>query len=334
MGFVRRVTRWRLQPGSTEAYAFAVGCVTIATLLRWALGLITNEILPFPTYYPATLFAALVGGTVAGMVAATLGGLIGWWAFMAPHFGFLPISVGQSISLALYLIASLAIVWSANHYAALTNRLKEEEEFRKLAVEELAHRLKNKVATIQAIVSSRLRDYPQARDTVLKMLASLSNTDELIVSSQGQGAHLKQILLAELEPYDCSRITMLGPNALLPPKLAVTMALVVHELATNAAKYGAFSNSTGRLKIEWSIAAGVMAMRWEETGGPPVTVPSHQGFGSRLFHRALLPFDGNIERQFVTDGLICEMRLTIGDTQDIAKSNGKPSQQIEGTALP
>jgi two-component sensor histidine kinase len=328
---MRPIGGWRLEPGSTEAYTFAIACIAVASVLRWGLGLVSADVLPFPTYYPAILFAALVGGTYAGVVAAVLGGVIGWWAFLTPHFAFLPISAGQSISLALYLIASLTIVWGANHYVTLTTRLKAEEEFRKLAVEELAHRLKNKVATIQAIISARLRDHPQARDAVLKMLAAFSATDDLIIASHGHGAHLRKILLAELGPYDCSRVTMQGPNVIFPPKLAVTMALVVHELATNAAKYGALSTSIGRLEIGWSISNGQLTMRWEESGGPPTTVPSHQGFGSRLLPRALLPFDGTIERRFATDGLICEIRLKVGET-DVADSKESISQELQGLA--
>jgi len=73
-----------LRPGSTEAYGLAIFCVALATLLRWAIGLIAEDILPLPTYYPAVLIAALLGGPHAGMLVATLGGLIGWWAFMPP----------------------------------------------------------------------------------------------------------------------------------------------------------------------------------------------------------------------------------------------------------
>src|SRR6476620_3535057 len=99
---VRRFVRWRLEPGSNQAYAFAIGCVAAATILRWGLGLISEDILPFPTYYPAVLFAALIGGTYAGALAAMLGGLIAWWAFIAPRFAFLPLNAGSAISLVLY----------------------------------------------------------------------------------------------------------------------------------------------------------------------------------------------------------------------------------------
>jgi hypothetical protein len=93
-----------------------------------------------------------------------LSGLVAWWAFMVPHFAFLPRTTEEVISLLIYLFASLLIVWPADHYRRLTKRLEDEETFRKLAVEELAQRLKNKIATIQSIISFKLRDSPRARE--------------------------------------------------------------------------------------------------------------------------------------------------------------------------
>jgi two-component sensor histidine kinase len=301
----------------------------MATVLRWGLGLVSQDILAFPTYYPAVLFATLVGGTRAGMVAATLGGVIGWWAFMSPHFAFLPLTAGQSIGLSLYLIACILIVWGADQYAALAARLSAEEDLRKLAVEELAHRLKNKVATIQAIISLRLRDDPQSRDAILSLLTSLSATDDLIISAQGHGAYLKDIFSAEVGPYDLSRVSLQGPQVLLPPKLAMTMALVVHELATNAAKYGALAGPTGRLEIVWSVTAGKMIIRWRESGGPKTSPSGHQGFGTRLLPRALIAFGGTIERTFEPDGLICEMSLNLDKAQEDRPPKTLPAAEKE-----
>ena len=141
---------------------------------------------------------------------------------------------------------SLIIVWVAEHYRGLTKRLEDEQKFRELAVEELAHRLKNKVATIQSIVSLRLREDPKVRDEIVNCLGSLRATDDLIIAAQGKGARIADILYAELRPYDVARISVDGPDILLPPKLAVTMALLFHELTTNAAKYGALSHSVGK----------------------------------------------------------------------------------------
>jgi two-component sensor histidine kinase len=293
----------------------------MASLVRWGLSLISDDIQTFPTYYPAVLFAALIGGWQAGMLAAALGGVIGWWAFMRPYFAFLPLTTGQSISLAVFLIACITIVWGADHYCRLATRLEAEEDLRKLAVEELAHRLKNKIATIQAVISSRLRDNPQARDAVLRMLTSLSATDDLIMSTQGKGAFIKEILDAEVGPYDSSRISMQGPDVFLPTKLAMSIALVVHELATNAAKYGALAGPTGRLDIVWSVTAEEMMISWREGGGPAVSPSGHQGFGTRLLSRVLVPFGGKIERRFEPAGLICEMSANLRTAQTLSHTD-------------
>ena len=111
----------------------------------------------------------------------------------------------------------------------------------KVVVEELAHRLKNKIATIQSIVSYQLRGHLELRDAIVGRLVALSGTDDLIIAAQGQGADLRDLLTVELRAYEASRILIAGPAVFLPTKLALSMTLLVHELATNAAKYGARS---------------------------------------------------------------------------------------------
>ena len=130
----------RVRPGSAEAYALATFLVMISSLIRWGMGLLTADVQGFATYYPAVLFAALFGGLAVGFFAIVLGGVISWWAFLPPYFVFSPLTSGQAISLLSYLFASLLIVWAAEHYRRLTKGLEDEENFRKLAVEELAHR--------------------------------------------------------------------------------------------------------------------------------------------------------------------------------------------------
>ena len=310
----------RVRPGSAEAYTFATICVVVASLARWGLGLLSDGILIFPTFYPAVLFAALIGGAGAGTFAAILGGIIGWWVFMPPQFTF-SLTLAQQIGLLTYLVASLLIVWGADHYRRLMQRLeneeklhKDEERFRKLAVEELAHRLKNKLATIQSIISFQLRDDPQIRDAILSRLTALSATDDLIIATQGQGARLRDILSAELRPYEISRVSMEGADILLPSNLALMMALLVHELATNAAKYGALGSSMGNLSIRWSVADGRLELEWRESGGPAVTAPTYRGFGTRLFSRALEQFGGAVEAAFATTGLICKLSLALQES--------------------
>ncbi len=208
-------------PGTWQAFAFSTLCVAVAALLHWSIGIITRPdvqvFTTFSTFYPAALFATLVGGAGAGIYAALLSGTIAWWAFLPPHFFFFPLTSEDVVSLLIYLFASLLIVWAADHYRQITSRLEREENFRKLTVEELAHRLKNKIATIQSIISFQLRDDPQTREAIMGRLSALTATDDLILETQGQGARLREILAAELGPYEASRIAIAGPVVVVSP---------------------------------------------------------------------------------------------------------------------
>src|SRR5262245_51749899 len=308
--------------GSAEAYAFATLCVAVAAGVRWTAGLWCEGIVPFATFFPAVLLAALVGGIGPGIVAAIAGGTIGWWAFMTPPMTFFPLKPGQIISLIGYLITCLILVWAAEHYRRLTKRLEDEQKFRELAVEELAHRLKNKVATIQSIVSLRLREDPQAGDEIVNCLGALRATDDLIIAAQGEGARIGDILSAELHPYDVTRISVAGPEILLSPKLALTMALLFHELATNAAKYGALSHSGGKISVRWSRLDPWLNLEWRESDGPPVIAPTHRGFGTRLFLRSLDQFGGKVDATFASSGLVCKLSVPVSEPDPVTSTAG------------
>ncbi len=304
--------RLRLKPGSTEAYAFGALSVALASLVRWGIGFVAEESFVFAGYYPAVLFATYVGGARVGGFTALLSTAIGWWAFIPPHFAFTPLTPEVTSKLLAFLFACTLIIWGADRYRRLLDRLEGEEELRKLAVGELAHRLKNKIATIQSVISVRLRDDPQTRNAILSLLNSLSATDDLIMATQGKGANFRDILNAEVGPYDISRISMQGPDVFLPPKLAMTLALVIHELATNAAKYGALAGPVGKLEIGWSVSdREKMTIDWRETDGPTIGPLTHRGFGTRLLSRALTQFGGEIESQFERNGLVCAMSLML-----------------------
>jgi len=303
--------RWRIAPGSIKAYVVAILLVVVATALRLAFGLLTTQIQAFTTFYPAVLFATLAGGVGPGTLAAVLSGIICWLFFLPPFTELLPLSVGDEINLLTFLITSAVIVWATDHYRSLANRLKDEENLRKLAVEELAHRLKNKVATIQSIIAFNLSDHSEAKDKISGALAALMATDDLISAAQSRGADIRDILSAELKPYDLSRVAMSGENLLLPAKFALMFALLIHELATNAAKYGSLSKSTGKLSIDWAFEDDRLSLVWRETDGPPVNPPSGGGFGTKLFQRALGQFGGGLHKDFAPTGLVCKLNVAI-----------------------
>ena len=312
----------RVKAGSPQAYGLAVLLTMIAGLLRWVLGLVAADILPMAPFYPAVLFATLLGGRGPGILATVLGGLLGWWAFLPQFYSSAGLTSGKEIGLVLYASASLVIVWGADHHRKLPKRIQEEETLRKLATEELAHRLKNKVATIQAILRYRLRDDPKLAADIAGCLSALSATDELILSTQGRGAGIRDILTAELGPYAVARAALEGPNLALPPRLAMTMALVFHELLTNSAKYGALSSDTGRVFVRWTLSGTRLALDWSESGGPTVNPPARRGFGMRLLSTALIPFDGGVDTLFEPSGLVCKMNISLPEDTVLVEQLG------------
>ena len=315
--------RARLSPGSAGAYVFATFLVLIAGLIRWGLSFISQDIFLFAAFYPAILFATYVGGPGVGGFAAVLGAAIAWVAFM-PH----PLEAGVEIKLLAYMGASSLIIWGADHYRRVLKRLEDEENFRKLAVEELAHRLKNKLATISAIISFQLREEPQVRDAILRRLSALSATDDLITAAQGRGADVRDVVFTELRPYEASRVSIEGPACLLSPKLALTMALLIHELATNAAKYGALSNSLGKLSVVWSLSGEELSLEWRESDGPIVTAPTHKGFGARLVSRAMDQFGGTIDTNFEPAGLVCKLKVPLPERAPSLVPDARSKSQV------
>jgi two-component sensor histidine kinase len=208
-------------------------------------------------------------------------------------------------------------------------RIDAEQQFRKRTVEELAHRLRNKVATIQAVLLFQLSAHPRLRDEALARLRALAQTDELIIAAQGRGAGLREVILTEVRPYDVSRVSAHGSDVFLEPKLALTMALLFHELATNAAKYGALSDAKGHVTIRWSATGGRLNIEWRESGGPEVSEPLRRGFGTKLVVGALAAFGGKAEAAFEPTGLVVQMNVVLPDHPVSVDAASTTSQRIE-----
>ena len=196
---------------------------------------------------------------------------------------------------------------------------KLAEEHLRLMVHELNHRVKNSLATVQAISAQTLRSggaSPQVREALTSRLLALAKAHDVLTDSRWSGARLEEIAAQAAEPYGTERFGVHGPAVILPPRTAITMALAFHELATNAAKYGALSNAAGRVDLSWAIsgeeASPRLRLTWRETGGPPVTPPTRKGFGSRLIQRGLAAeFVGEVRMDFQPSGLVCQMDVAL-----------------------
>ncbi len=175
----------------------------------------------------------------------------------------------------------------------ITERKRQQEQ-QALLVREMRHRIKNTITTVSSIASQTLTDIsPEERSAFAARLEALAGAHELLTMDNWRQAKLSGLVQRALQPFSVTygdRIVINCPDFPLRPERAQTLALVLHELATNAVKYGALSNETGLVSVTWTPMesdrlAGILT--WVETGGPPVSEPKRKGFGSRLIHRAL-----------------------------------------------
>jgi K+-sensing histidine kinase KdpD len=170
--FVRSAWRRGLRPRSGAATFFAIACVAIAAAVRFALNLFSSDVVPFATFYPATLIVTLIGGVWVGILAAVLGGAVGL-LFLKSRVIPLDLTGVDAVSVLLYLAASAVIVWGAEQYRRLVRQLEQQESYRQILVDELGHRLQNKLATIHAILRYELRDHRDIRDRISGRLQAL-----------------------------------------------------------------------------------------------------------------------------------------------------------------
>jgi two-component sensor histidine kinase len=176
-----------------------------------------------------------------------------------------------------------------------TDRLKADEQ-RILLINELNHRVKNTLATVQSLAMQTLRNTERtvdARKLFESRLMALSRAHDVLTVESWEGAKLRQVAGRALEPFASrdGRVSIGGPDVWLTPKQALAISMALHELATNAAKYGALSNDVGRVRVDWAIrpldGARELKLTWVEDGGPKVRQPARTGFGSRLIQRNL-----------------------------------------------
>jgi PAS domain S-box-containing protein len=196
----------------------------------------------------------------------------------------------------------------------ITEQKRKEAQIGILA-REAEHRAKNILATVQATVHLSQSDTPKGLKLAIEgRIQALANVNRLFVESRWTGAELDSLVKQELAAY-CqdgeARARINGPNLSLEPNAAQTVAVTLHELATNAAKYGALSVPEGGVQVEWSRAAdGRLILRWVETGGPPVKPPRRKGFGTRVMHSMIQGhMNGEIRFDWHPEGLICEVAM-------------------------
>jgi PAS domain S-box-containing protein len=190
---------------------------------------------------------------------------------------------------------------------------KRAEEHQRLLINELNHRVKNTLAIVQGIAQQSFKGdnaTPEARQAFEGRLAALSAAHNVLTDTSWAPVSMLQIVEDAVAPYrgHAGGFEIDGPPVAIAPKAAVSLALTVHELTTNAVKYGALSAPAGRVSIRWSVADGRLLFTWRESGGPPVAAPAKRGFGTRMIERGLAAeLDGTATIHFGEQGVVCSV---------------------------
>jgi PAS domain S-box-containing protein len=212
------------------------------------------------------------------------------------------------------------------HFVSLVDvtKHKQDQAHCKMLIDELNHRVKNTLSTVQSIIVQALRTPAKPaiiRESIESRILALSRSHDLLTSDHWEGAGLHDLVDNALEPFGVAggraeRFVITGENVRLPPRATLTLAIAFHELATNAVKYGAFSNEAGSILIDWSVEPATSGKRlilcWQEKDGPPVTPPSRKGFGSWVLERGLAhELEGIVTLDYRPDGVVCAIDIPL-----------------------
>ncbi|WP_338821923.1 sensor histidine kinase [Bradyrhizobium septentrionale] len=207
------------------------------------------------------------------------------------------------------------VVAAVNCFQDITERKRSEAQIVNLA-REAEHRTKNILSTVLATVRlSKSDTSDDLKELIEGRIDALAKVHTLFVESRWAGAELHRLATQELLAYSGekeARVRIEGPAVMLEPSTAQTVAISLHELATNAAKYGSLSVGSGRVEVLWSLAAdGRLSLRWIESGGPAAAPPAHRGFGTRVLENMIGQLKGEVRFDWRDQGLACEITLPL-----------------------
>jgi two-component sensor histidine kinase len=295
------------EPYSARAFFIALLALVLATAVRASFGPLGSHF-PLTFYFPAILAVGVLAGIPAALGLAVAAVVIVWFVFIPPYLQLgWPKAEDFTVWLLFVLASSVTIVVAALCRTALLRLHKHQLAYRTIA-RELRHRDKNALAVTQAIIRKSLQHDQPSADAILGRLRAVDYANDLLASPTLQAVELRTLIENELAPYGEARFLAQGPRLEIPASSVRHVLMIIHELATNAAKYGALSNLSGRVLIDWDMkAANRVVMRWREQGGPPVASPTRKGFGSGLMTQSIRALSGELDRDFDPEGLCCSL---------------------------
>jgi two-component sensor histidine kinase len=278
------------------ALRFAIG--------RWISGL------PFLTFFPAVLIASLLLGWRWGLAVTLASAVAANFFFVEPRFQWLPSTADVVGMLAFFTSASLLVITAAALRASVKEIADIAEREANLNME-LQHRVKNNLAVVQGLARQTAKSATHPDEfyrAFIGRLVALGEAHNVLSSGNWEECRLPDLAQAALGPFQQhGAITLDGQACAIPSESCVPLVLALHELGTNAIKYGALSAPSGHVSLTWTVTNGNALLRWRETGGPEVLPPTRRGLGSRLLRRQ--PGLDAVTLEYRTEGVICEIGI-------------------------
>lgn len=315
----------------------------VALAARYALTPLLGENAPFITFFLAVLTATLIGGPGPGILVIILSALAAAYFFLGPADGF-GLSFGSKVALGVFVTNSTLMVAALHMLNRLVERLSDERQrgeallhnsaLTELQLQQLNSELRHRTKNIFAVFSALISQTAKSSDEVEEMAGSLTGrvhamaaAQDLLISTRYQSVDLRKLLEDTLEPLappEPERLKFEGTSVPLSPDVATPLGLMFHELATNAVKYGAWSNDRGRVAVGWTFSDGdegvQLALTWVEAGGPKVSAPTRKGLGTTLIEQGLP--GASVTRAFEASGLNCAISVTFKPvTRTISKAS-------------
>ncbi|HBF31934.1 HWE histidine kinase domain-containing protein [Rhizobium sp.] len=290
---------------------------------------------PYVTFFPAVVVVAFVFGIPQGILIAILGGLASWYFFIPPYFTF-SMSVSTAIAMTLYVfvvvtdIGLTALMMRAyRSEKAARAEMQRLAEHQKVMAQELDHRLKNIFATISAIINlsqKHAHSIPQFAAALRERLNAMARSNLLLRGLRsGEETTVCVIIAKALEPFgvmETKKLRLDGPPIPVSGQAVILLSLVLHELGTNAAKYGSLSVDSGEIHLSWTQANIIQAdgtpcemltLCWREQGGPEPKAPEqgNSGFGSTLVRRVIAAVRGTVHITYAPTGVVAEFSIPV-----------------------
>jgi len=318
-------------------YVVAFLSVGLASLLQWlCIGQYDGS--PFLTIYPAVILTALIGGREAGFVAAVLAGMSQWGLFIPQAHWFAVASYAFDATVAVMLIDY--INRTLDLLLLNIDREKQAKQHQYLLAKELHHRIQNLFTVIQAVIRFSLPGDGVVKESAVKQrlmdrLQSMSATHRAITDSMGGGVRLVDLVGNEIRGFESRFDIRANPGVVLSPQMTQNLSLILHELLTNAIKYGALSVARGRVDLRLDWDASVLTLVWQEHDGPLVSEPATTGFGSRILGAFAKSFCRDVQISYEPGGLRYALQIDsdqIACTASVSRAPVGATGLIAGTA--